>query len=581
MKFRNIPKMLRLLGDDRYKLPWMVLLFLLSSMLDLAGLGLILPYIALIADPEGFMQGSIYPYFVLFGFPSESNDLLFTLGYLLISVFALKTISAIFINWVILHFCFNNGVKLRSSLMTAYQSISYIKYTLRNSSEYIRNIQQLANVFSQGVLQSYLRLVSEIIVTIAVLILLAYSDFVIFSIFSFLFFVIIFFYDAIFGKKLKRYGSQINKYSKSMVQGINEGFEGFKEIKTLQKEQFFHQYVVENAKKYAHASIKSSLISMMPRYLIELILIVFLVFAVFYFLMFRNELGNLLPLISLFGLAALRLAPSVNQIVSSIARIRQGQNTVNILFDDINSLDIELNKVSTTVDQDKYTEKFENLEFLDISFSYPNAPDRVLNNMSLKICAGDSIGVVGLSGSGKSTLMDIILGLIEPTSGSIFYNSHKLVNTDITFLTSQIAYIPQDIFITDDTLRNNIALGTKSSEIDIDKIEKSLIFSRLSEVVDKLPSGVDTILGQRGRYFSGGQKQRVAIARAFYYDRNILLMDESTSALDKRTESEVVEEIQRLKGEKTIIVISHNMKVLEFCDNIYELNDGKLVKFNR
>ena len=297
--------------------------------------------------------------------------------------------------------------------------------------------------------------------------------------------------------------------------------------------------------------------------------------------MYRNDFHALLPLISLFGIAAIRLAPSANQIVSSIARIRQGQNTVNILFDDINSLDLELNKVSTTVDQDKYTEKFENLEFLDISFSYPNAPDIILNNMSLKICAGDAIGIVGLSGSGKSTLMDIILGLIEPTSGSIFYNSHKLVNSDITFLTSQIAYIPQDIFITDDTLRNNIALGTKSSEIDIDKIEKSLIFSKLSEVVDKLPSGVDTILGQRGRYFSGGQKQRVAIARAFYHDRNILLMDESTSSLDKKTESEVLEEIQRLKGEKTIIVISHNMKVLEFCDRIYELNEGKLVKFNR
>ena len=155
-----------------------------------------------------------------------------------------------------------------------------------------------------------------------------------------------------------------------MVQGINEAFEGFKEIKTLQKEQFFHQYVVENAKKYAHASIKSSLISMMPRYLIELILIIFIVFVVFYFLMYKNDLDALLPLISLFGIAAIRLAPSANQIVSSIARIRKGQNTVNILFDDINSLDLELNKVSTTVGQDKYTEKFNNLEFLDISFSY-------------------------------------------------------------------------------------------------------------------------------------------------------------------------------------------------------------------
>ena len=580
MKFRNISEMLHLLGNDKYKLPWIVLLFLLSSILDLAGIGLILPYISLIVNPEGFMHGSIYPYFILFGFPGEYEDLLFMLGYLLIAVFTLKTISAIFINWIILHFCFNNGVKLRSSLMALYQSVAYIEYVHRNSSEYIRNIQELANVFSQSVLQAYLRLISEIIVIIAILLFLAYSNFVIFSTFFLLFFIIIFLYDVIFSKKLKRYGSKINNYSKFMVQGINEGFEGFKEIRTLQKEHFFHEKVVKNAKKYADKSIKSSLISMMPRFLIELILVVFVVFVVFYFVMYENDLHDLLPLISLFGVAALRLAPSVNQIVSSISRIRQGQNTVNLIFNDLNSLDLKLKDISTT-GRDKYTEKFKSLEFFDISFSYPSVPSNVLNNMSLKICAGDAIGIVGLSGSGKSTLLDIILGLLEPTSGNIIYNSHKLVNSEIAFLRSQIAYIPQDIFITDDTLRNNIALGIIPSEIDNDKIEKSLIFSKLSEVVDKLPDGVDTILGQKGRYFSGGQKQRVAIARAFYHDRNILLMDESTSALDKKTESEVVEEIHRLKGKETVIIISHNMKVLEFCSHIYKLNNGKLVKFNR
>ncbi len=572
--------MLHLLGNDKRKLPWIVLLFLLSSSLDLAGVGLILPYISLIVDPEIFMQGGIYQYLLLLGFPSESRELLHILGYFLVFVFLLKTISAIFINWVILNFCFNNGVGLRSALMSAYQNTEYIKYIHRNSSEYIRNIQELANVFSQGVLQAYLRLTSEVIVSLAILILLAYSNVIIFSIFFLLFFLVIFIYDLIFGRKLKKYGTEVNNYSKFMVQGISEGFEGFKEIKTLQKEQFFHHKVLENAKKYADKSVKTSLIATMPRYLIELVLVVFIVTVVLYYLYFEDNLATLLPLISLFGIAALRLAPSVNQIVSSISKIRQGQNTVEILSNDINSLNLKLDKLTSISNPDQHTEKFKSLEFVDISFSYSDVQASVLNNMSLKINAGDAIGIYGISGSGKSTLLDIILGLLESNSGSIFYNSQKLVNNDITCLTSQIAYIPQDIFITDDTLRNNIALGINPSEIDDDKIEKSLIFSQLTKVVEKLPGGVDTILGQKGRYFSGGQKQRVAIARAFYHDRNILVMDESTSALDKETESDVMKEIQIFKGVKTIIIISHNMKVLEFCDHKYELNKGRLVKFD-
>ena len=209
-------------------------------------------------------------------------------------------------------------------------------------------------------------------------------------------------------------------------------------------------------------------------------------------------------------------------------------------------------------------------------FFYPDSKNNALENISLEIHAGESIGFIGPSGSGKTTLLDALLGLFEPQKGVIEYNSRNIKN-NLKEWQSQIAYIPQEIFLIHGSLRHNVALGINEEDIDDNRLNESLRQARLSDMVENLPEGVNTILGERGIRFSGGQRQRVALARAFYHGRNILVMDEATSALDSETEKEIVSEIERLKGNKTMIVIAHRLTTLKHCDRIYKLQDGKIV----
>ena len=212
----------------------------------------------------------------------------------------------------------------------------------------------------------------------------------------------------------------------------------------------------------------------------------------------------------------------------------------------------------------------------DVCFSYPKTKQHALNGISLDIHANDSIGLIGSSGSGKTTLVDMLLGLLEPKSGEILFNGRPL-NSCLDNLRSQVAYLPQEVFLIDDTLRKNVALGIEDSEIDNKKINRALKQARLSELVNIMPQGVDTMLGERGARLSGGQRQRIALARAFYHGRSILVMDESTSALDSETESEIIKEIKQLKGHITIIVIAHRLATVEHCDRIYRLEMGEIV----
>jgi ABC-type bacteriocin/lantibiotic exporter with double-glycine peptidase domain len=219
-------------------------------------------------------------------------------------------------------------------------------------------------------------------------------------------------------------------------------------------------------------------------------------------------------------------------------------------------------------------DSFKVLSLDAVSFKYPKVHINILDNISLNIKSGDSIGIIGASGCGKTTLINLILGLLEPQSGKISYNGNVLMNNDLDNWRSHIAYLPQQIFLIDDTLRNNVALGV--SNVDEKKLITAINQAQLGDFLANLPNGVDSFIGERGVLLSGGQRQRIALARAFYHDRDVLIMDEATSALDNDTEREVVDEIKRLKGKKTIIVIAHRITTLRFCDVIYKLDNGKI-----
>jgi len=574
--FKYIKDVLFLLGDEKKKLPKLFLFFIGISLVDLLSLGLIGPYISLIVDPDVF-KDSLSGVIDITNLPVGRNELLIFIGLLLLLVFVIKTFVAISVNKRIIQFGQDQQVRLRSLLMESYQLLPYVEYLTRNSSQYIYSIQQLTQQFGQGVLLSLLRIASDGIVGIAIFIVLAWQNIYALILLLFLLTTIVFLYDKLFKINIKKYGEKSNNSSTRMLQGVNEGLEGFKEIRILGKEKYFHQSVSAGAKDFAYYNVKQQVLTLAPRYLLELSMVFFVVLLVSVTLLLDGDFQALVTTVAMFGVAALRLLPSVNMLSGGIVQLRYGRDAVTRLHNDI----VWLNRFSV-VPQNKNirhsatSSDFINLLLDSVSFSYPNTNKDILKNISLEIRSGESIGFVGFSGSGKTTLIDVMLGLLEPSGGSIKYNN-ELFEHSLDLWRMQLAYLPQQVFLIDSTLKNNIALESNPRDIDNDMLNMAIEKAMLSSLVHELCDGVDTMIGERGMRLSGGQRQRIALARAFYHQRNVLVMDESTSALDNETEEEIVNEMKTLRGSKTLIVIAHRLTTLKYCDRVYKLEGGKII----
>jgi ATP-binding cassette, subfamily B, bacterial PglK len=571
--FIYITKVLYLLGDSKRKIPLLMLLFFISSILDLLGIGLIAPYISIVINSSNLDNSMAYLFVDIIDLSRDPKEIIIVFSIALVLLFLIKSTVSIMINKFIISYCFEHGVKMRVSLMDRYQTMPYLEYVERNSSEYIYRIQQLVNDFSQTLLHSILKLVSEGLVMIMVVLLLAFTSGISIALLITLIVIMLLFYNRYFGSKLNGYGVETNHYSATMVKAIREGVESFKEVKILAVELHFLNKVRSSAKKYASAAAKYVFITSIPRYLIELILVFFVVLLVLLFTQLGYESEALIPILSMFGVAAMRLAPSTNQIINGVTQIRYSRNTIDLLYSDMLKTDSDDNYQQVK----RQNTKFKTLKVERATFTYPGMKVPALLDISLEINAGEVIGFIGASGSGKTSLVDLLLGILEPQKGKIFYNNSNFKEHLYDWM-SEIAYLPQKVFLTDDSLKHNIALGIDESDINENDIKKATLQAKLNDLIEDLPEGVDTFLGEGGIRISGGQRQKVALARAFYHNRQVLVMDESTSALDKDTEREIINEIKQLKGKVTMIIIAHRMTTLQHCDRIYKLDKGRIVK---
>ena len=561
-----------LLGEDKWKLPLILFSFLIMSTLEVLGIGLIAPYAALIINPNILIEK--YSFLEEFGVPIYSDNILLFMSILLVSLFVIKTIGLSLINWVIFSFCYERQIKIRAKLMKSYQIMPYIKYTERNSAEYVYNMNAVAT-FTQGVLVSILRIVTELIVGLFIFVFLVFQDAFVLFMLVFLLGSFIFLYDFIFQKRIKKYGHLVNTYSTKMFKNINESVHGLKEVRILGKEKYFYDKVLSNATGLSQTMKLKDFISSVPRYFLELIMIFFVVLLVVLYSYQGKALELVVPILTMFSIAAIRLFPSVNQIVSGISHIRFGRPVVALLYKDLKASNYyNFDQKINSIDE---TSLFESIELRDVSFAYPDRDYKVIDNLTIKVKKGDSVGIIGPSGSGKTTLLDILLGLIEVDQGKVLFNNDDL-NNCYSEWKSHVAYIPQNIFIIDDTVTRNIALGVPDDLVDHTMLNNSINQSKLTELINQMPKGINTLLGEAGVQLSGGQRQRIALARAFYHNRDILVMDEATSALDNETEAEIVDEIKHLKGNKTLIVIAHRLSTVKHCDYIYRIDKGKIVE---
>ena len=571
---RYLREILDILDAERRKLPLLFLLFLGSSLLDFVGIGLIGPYVALVMDPR-VLQGRLGDLISAIGAPREQQAALMVFGLVLTAIFVLKAAAGIGVHAAIIAYSQRQQVRLQASLMGAYQRLPYTDFLRRNSSEYVYAIESLTGTFA-NVVRLVLRTLSDLIVALSLLALLAWQNAPALVLLASLLLALIYGYDRLFRRNLRVYGEHTNRAGIRMVQGIHEGMEGFKEIRILGKEDHFHRMVENGAAQYARYSLLAQLITLAPRYLIEAAMVAFVVVLVFLVLSLGQDIEALVPTLGVFGVAALRLMPAASTFSSSLIQLRYSRDSVARLHQDFAELS-GVRLEPRAPDAAGRGEPFESLVLDRLTFTYPHAGVAALKDLSMGIRAGDSIGLIGASGSGKTTLVDVLLGLLAPQHGELRYNGRPLSRA-LAEWRAQVAYLPQQVFLIDDTLRRNVALGVEDDQVDEARLREAVRQARLAEVAEQLPQGLDTMIGERGVRLSGGQRQRVALARAFYHGREVLVMDEATSALDEETEREIVDEIRGLKGRKTVIVIAHRLTTVQHCDRIYRLMEGRIVE---
>jgi ATP-binding cassette, subfamily B, bacterial PglK len=569
-----------LLGSQFYKILPMVLLFLIASIIDVVSISLIGPYISMILQ---FSSTAEIPTYIkqltsFFNTEIRHDYFLLTTGSVVLVMFFLRLTVGLLIQTIILRYSYKQQVRLQCTMMSTYQSIAYSQFISRNSSEHISSIQIFTRQFSLGVLLPSLKIISDGAIAVGILIFLAYNNPWMSIILVSLLFGLVFSYDKLFRRRLKAYGRNSNTGASQVTQSIQEAMHGFKEIRILGVEQLFFQNMRSGAETYSSNLAKQQIIRAAPRFLADFLLVGFVVILVTGYMTHGAQPEIVVPMLATFGIAALRLVPAINSLSSNVILLRFSRDAVSRLHNDL--VLAQPNSHPTSTDIRPLTNNFDTFNVLsvsNISYKYPGSTRPSLDNITLSIAAGDSIGIVGASGSGKTTLVDVLLGLLVPQEGLIKFNGVPL-SESAKIWQSCVAYLPQEIFLTDQSLRSNIALGVPEDSVDSDLLEKSIQRAQLADLIIDLPDGVDTNVGERGISISGGQRQRVALARAFYHKRNVLVMDEATSSLDAHTELEIVDEIRRLKRKQTIIVIAHRLSTVKYCDRIYRLDRGSIVE---
>jgi len=562
-----------IIGRDKSKLPYAVALFFLLSILDVVAIGLLAPYLSIVSGSE-VDSLEVFDYIRFFSnIPNSRESLLIYLGGALLVLFFFKTILVFYVNKEILNFSNSVMIRLRTSLMWTYQNMPYLEYIEKNTSEHLHSIQNLTSSLS-ATLITLLRSVSDIIIATVIVSYLFVSDATLLVLLIFFLGGGIFIYDSLFKRKLFMYGKLSNQAGESMIRGITEGMTGYKDIKILGKERYFYNVVKGGVVLVAESNMKQSLIQTMPRYIFEFFLLCFIILFVIFIILTKGNVNVIVPTIILFGVASIRLTPIFTGLSTSLGAIRYSRYAISSLYEDLLLVQSVEKKSDTKKDVD--IALFNSLIFNNVGFTYPNTDKSSLSNISISIFKNETIGIIGESGSGKTTLVNMMLGFLTPQKGVLLYNNEPLKDS-LSAWRKQIAYLPQDIFLVDDTLESNIALGIESKNIDSDRVVGAINQAQLSNFLETLPNGIKTNIGEAGLRLSGGQRQRVALARSFYFGRDILIMDEATSALDNETEREIIKETLLLKGKRTIIIIAHRMSTIKHCDRIYHMKEGRVI----
>jgi ABC-type multidrug transport system fused ATPase/permease subunit len=561
--------------SQKWGLLKLALVLFVGMLFEIFGIGILLPCLNVLINPQILNKWEVSRNLINFlGNPTQNELIVMTMSFLL-GVFIIKTIYLTFSIFYQSSFSGFLSKEISERLFNGYLFQPYIFHLNRNSANLINNIQQeVAGLMN--LTQSILVLVTEFSVVVGIVVMLIFVEPLgAFSVILILAISIIIFH-TISKQKLLTWGALRQTLSEAISKSLMQGIGGIKDAKILGREEYFSKSFSQHNKDYFNIYVKSNTLSLFPRLYLELLAVVGIVSLIFIMMIQGKPVALVLPTLGIFAASAFRLIPSANRVLSSIQAFSYYKPVVEKLYSEFDEIMPEV-KVLNDRSNSSHFNDFAKININQLSYSYDGKAEgtKVLSNVSFEILKGQSIGIIGQSGAGKSTLVDLILGLLTPTEGNINLDGID-IQSNLKAWQSQIGYVPQTIYLTDDSLRKNIAFGVEENLIDEAAVQLALKLSQLATFINELPNGLETIVGERGVKLSGGQRQRIGIARALYHQPNILVLDEATSALDNETEKNVMQSIYEMQGDKTILIIAHRLSTIENCDKVLKFEKGHL-----
>lgn len=582
-----MPSVVRKLFDllstrDRVQFYWLLVVLVMVAAVEMAGIASIMPFMAVVTNPEIIHSNRwLNTAFQGLGFQSEQTFLTF-LGLIVLGLLVSSNLIKATSSWLTLRYHNKLNYILARRLLAQYMARPYSFFLNRNTAELGKNVLTEVRSVVVGIVSPFMVVVSSTLVAIAIMTLLVVVD-------PFIAVAIAAVLGGAYGvvyltarRRLMVIGRQQIEANAQKFKAAGEGLSGIKDLKILGRELTFLRRFSRYAKLHSRNNVTAGVISEMPRYALEIVAFGGILLVVLYLLGKGREAASTVPLLALYAFAGYRLMPALQQLFAAFASLRQSVPTLELLHKDLAVATGETSNPEAQLAASSRATPLpfqQGLELRNVAFRYEGAPEPALCNLDLTIKPNTSVGLVGPTGCGKTTTVDLILGLLSPSEGQIFVDGVEINCDNLACWQQNLGYVPQQIYISDDTIARNIAFGIPDDEVDMEAVRHAARIANLAEFVEiELPQGYETEIGERGVRLSGGQRQRIGIARALYRDPKILVMDEATSALDGITEEYVMEAVRTLSRKKTVILIAHRLTTVKDCDVVYLLEHGQIVK---
>ena len=551
-------------------------LILIGSFMELLGVSVFLPFIQVMMEPERIQGEAYLRYFYDLLHFQSTDHFLIALGALICIVYLLKNTYLTVMQNAMLKFSYTTRMQLATKLLTTYMAEPYTFHLNRNISELQRSLQYDTMQFMQ-LINSALQVLAEIAVVICLGVYLVYTSPTISVVILGLIVICVGLFVMISKKYSQKIGAQNEAYNAQLYQWINQSLGGIKEVKVLNREKFFVDSYKDVYRKLIRGAKNNEMLAAIPKYILETVCIIGMIIAVIGKLLWgRRDMTAFMMQISAFAVAAFRLLPSVGKINAYFNNIMYSLPSLDLIYKDLKEIENFVPEDTAKKDVELWHLE-SSIKLNEISYAYAGTDKNILENVNLTIHKGETVALIGSSGAGKTTLADVFLGLLIPQNGAILVDG-KNIYENMDSWHHMLGYIPQTIYLSDDTIRNNVAFGIKQEDIDEKAVIEALKKAQLYDFVQTMDQGLETFVGDRGVRLSGGQRQRIGIARALYYDPEVLVLDEATSALDTDTETAVMEAIDSLKGHKTMVIIAHRLSTIRNADSIYEVTNGNAIK---